>query len=114
MEIGHLIEEANIRLQLSSRLEYVNIGLPVMFASWMSLFMLLLSGDVEVNPGPQTIFDIYQGDINKLNVDVIVNAGNLCLIKSISMTFFGFQKISSPHPHILNDQSLRTDQKLFI
>ena len=54
----------------------MNLPLPMMFAAWLSLISLVLSGDIEVNPGPMIWIDfsliLYNGD---LVADAYIDAG---------------------------------------
>ena len=52
----------------------------VTIASWISLSLILLAGDIETNPGPETeiqleIYAGYLGGYKLLEVDAFVDAG---------------------------------------
>ena len=49
----------------------------VTIASWISLALILLAGDIETNPGPETEIqlEIHAGGYKMLQVDAFVDAG---------------------------------------
>ena len=57
----------------------MNLPLPMMFAAWLSLISLVLSGDIEVNPGPMIWIDfsliLYNGPNKDLVADAYIDAG---------------------------------------
>ena len=51
------------------------LDLTITLASWLALSLLLLSGDVEENPGPPTNIQVYHGVIAEINCDAFVDQG---------------------------------------
>ena len=60
------------------------MGVPITFATWISLFTLLLSGDVELNPGPTVL--VHVGPYADLEIDAYADTGDLNFNISIPAT----------------------------